>query len=189
MKIALAGPAGTGKSKVAESISNEKGILFLRAKEITNPILKRDGYDYSSGMKVEKFLQTIPRQMELLKKTKEMQSVSMFITDRCFVDLAAYALSSSETLDTETIDKIVSDSKTYCLRYSHIYLFKLGKLLDNQKRTLCRNYQEMIYMLELGLLTDWGIPFTIIENNDLDPVPKVQRIINDVWTAVKQDAH
>lgn len=187
MKIALAGPAGTGKSKVAEIISNEKGILFLRAKDITNPILKRDGYDYSSGMKVERFLQTVPRQMELLKRTKEAQSLSMFVTDRCFVDLAAYAISSGDCLDSETIEKIVRDSKAYCSRYSHIYLFKLGKLIDNQKRTLCRSYQEMIYFIELGLLTDWGINFSIIENPDVDPIPKSNRIITEVWNSLPAD--
>lgn len=180
-KIVLSGPAGSGRSTVAEIISREKGIPFLKAKDITTPILKRDGYDYASGQKVERFLQTTSRQLEIFEKTQCQQSVPCFITDRGFLDIAAYALSSMDTIDIDVLDKIVTESREQIKKYDHVFLFKLGQLIDNKKRTLCRHYQEMIYALELGLLNAWGIPYTIVENDSLDPYPKAAQIVFQVW--------
>lgn len=183
-RIALAGPAGSGKSTVAELVSNDKNIPFLRAKDITTPILKRDGYDYASGLQVEKFLQTRERQLEILKKTQEQIKTDAFITDRCMVDLAAYALSGIDYLDAETLEEILRISKSQTSTYTDIFLFKTGSLIDNKKRTMNRHFQDLIYTIELGLLTEWGVNFTIIDHPVIDAKFKAdivfQKAFNDV---------
>jgi len=182
LKIALAGPAGSGKSTVANLVSSVKGFPFLRAKDITTPILKRDGYDYSSGFQVEKFLQTDKRQLEIFAKTLSQQSgENFFITDRCMVDLAAYAIAGIDYLTAETLDEILYKAKTFSSEYDYVFLFKTGQLINNNKRTLNRHFQDMIYMLELGLLTEWDIPFIIIDQPVIDAQTKAGEIIKEVW--------
>lgn len=181
MRIALSGPSGSGRSTVAEVVSKTKNIPFLMAKDITTPILKRDGYDYASGVKVEKFLQTPNRQIEILSKTQIQQNGNNFITDRGFVDIAAYALMAMDSLDKDVLEEILTETKNLSKTYDHIFLFKLGHLIDNKKRTMCRHYQEMVYTLQLGLLNAWDLKYTIIENDNLDPSPKAEKIIKTVW--------
>ena len=179
-RIVLAGPAGTGRSSVAEGLSLNLGIPFLKAKDITNPILKRDGYDYASGVQVEKFLQTKSRQIEILNKTMEQMKTESFVTDRGLLDLAAYAMLGVEYLDAEDIDRIVCMCQANMKRYTNVFLFRPGELIDNQKRTLNRHYQNLVYTVELGLLNDWGTSFSIVENCGMDTNLKLENIINDI---------
>ncbi len=176
-RILLSGPAGTGKSTVAEAVAVSLKIPFLKAKDITNAILKRDGYDYASGVQVEKFLQTKARQIEILNKTMEQIKKDRFITDRGLLDLAAYAMLGIDTLEAEDIDRILCMCQTNIKRYTDIYLFKPGELLDNKKRTLNRHYQDLVYTVELGLLHEWKVKFSIIENDDLNVTEKVKKIL------------
>jgi hypothetical protein len=179
-RIVLAGPAGTGRSSVAEALSLKLGIPFLKAKDITNPILKRDGYDYASGVQVEKFLQTKSRQIEILNKTMEQVKTESFITDRGLIDLAAYAMLGVDYLDAEDIDRILCMCQANIKRYTGIFLFRPGELIDNKKRTLNRHYQNLVYTVELGLLKDWGIDFSIIESCGMDTESKLENILNDI---------
>lgn len=180
MRILLSGPSGTGRSTIAELLSKEKNIPFLKAKDITNPILKRDGYDYASGVQVEKFLQTKSRQIEILNKTMEQMKTEPFVTDRGLLDLAAYAMIGVEYLDAEDIDRIVCICQANIKRYTNIFLFRPGELIDNHKRTLNRHYQNLVYTVELGLLNDWGISFSIVENCGMDTGIKLANILNDI---------
>jgi hypothetical protein len=179
-KIALAGPAGTGRSSVAEILSVKLSIPFLKAKDITNPILKRDGYDYASGVQVEKFLQTKARQIEILNKTMEQLKSDEFITDRCMLDLAAYAMLGTDHLDAEDIDRILYMCQSNIKKYTKIFLFRPGELIDNKKRTLNRHYQNLVYTVELGLLGEWGLNFSIVDNYNLDTETKIENIIGDL---------
>lgn len=176
-RILFAGPAGTGKSTIAESISKSLHIPFLKAKDITNPILKRDGYDYASGVQVEKFLQTKSRQIEILNETIKQINHESFITDRGLIDLAAYAMVGVDNLEAQDIDRILCMCKANIHKYTHIFLFKPGELIDNQKRTLNKHYQNLIYTVELGVFNDWNVKFNIVENNDLNVQAKTETIL------------
>jgi adenylate kinase family enzyme len=96
MKIGIAGCSGTGKSILAEKLASELDIPFLPSKDITGDILQREGYDYSSGQQVEKFLATNELQNEILKRTIKQQSIESFVTDRTALDLTAYAIVEME---------------------------------------------------------------------------------------------
>ena len=61
-KIGIVGAAGTGKTALAEALALKLGIPLLKSREITEDILKRDGYDYSSGIQIERFLANTGRQ-------------------------------------------------------------------------------------------------------------------------------
>ena len=107
LRIGISGPSGSGKTSVADVVSGHFGIPFLRAKDVTSPILDRDGYDYSDSRPVERFLQTDERQVEILEETEKAQSIQSFVTDRTFIDLAAYALAGSDFLSVEVVERIL----------------------------------------------------------------------------------
>lgn len=176
-RILLAGPSGTGRTTIGDALSRELKIPFLKAKDITNPILKRDGYDYASGLQVERFLQTSPRQIEILTETsRQMDGLDQFITDRGYLDLAAYAMLGEESLDAETLDRILGVCHCGIKRYTHIFLFRPGELIDNSKRTLSRHYQSLVFMVELGLLTEWRLSYSVVDDYGMDTHLK----LNDV---------
>lgn len=179
-RILLAGSSGTGRSTIAESLSKELKIPFLKAKDITNPILKRDGYDYSSGVQVEKFLQTKVRQIEILNKTIEQMSIESFVTDRGLIDLAAYAMLGVDYLDPEDIDKILCVCQSKLKKYTNIFLFRPGELIDNKKRTLNRHYQNLVYTIELGLLKEWNSEFIIIDNYGMNTDIKLEMVLGKI---------
>jgi len=180
MKILFCGPSGSGKSTIANAVSLQINVPFLKAKDITTKILKRDNYDYASGVQVEKFLSTKARQLEILTQTVLQQNADEFITDRGFIDLASYAMCAIDMLDAETLDKILCTCQTHVKRYSHVFLFQQGELIDNQKRTLNRHYQNLIYTVELGLMKEWKIDYTLIEDCGMDSQFKIQKVIESL---------
>jgi hypothetical protein len=87
-------------------------IPFFPSRPITQEILERDQYDFSSGIQVERFLAAADRQSEILKKTINQQmDVDQFVTDRTFVDLAAYAICELHDDDTSTLQKLYDACK------------------------------------------------------------------------------
>ncbi len=168
-RIGICGCGGTGKSSLAESLSKSLGIPFLKSKEITHLILNRDGYDYSSGIQIERFLANTGRQNEILRRTLEQQSVQEFVTDRTVIDLAAYALSEMRE-DSDVVRHIVETCRKNIGIYTHLLLcpWQDIPLTDNGKRTLNPWYQLVIHAIERGIMDDWGCKYhvmPIIEND------------------------
>lgn len=163
MKIGVVGAAGTGKSSLAEMLSKALGIPFLKSKDITHLILQRDGYDYSSGIQIERFLANTGRQNEILRRTLEQQSVPEFVTDRTVIDLAAYALSEMRE-DSDTVRHIIETCHKNVGLYTHLLLcpWQDAPLTDNGKRTLNPWYQFVIHTIERGIMDDWGCKYLIM---------------------------
>jgi len=167
MKIGVVGAAGTGKSSFAEAISKILGLPFLKSKDITQTILSRDGYDYSSGIQIEQFLANSGRQNEILRRTIEQQSVENFVTDRTVVDLAAYAVCEMHT-EVEVVKHVFEACRKYASIYTHLFLcpWREKSITDNQKRTLNPWYQLMIHAVERGILDDWNCSYYVLETDE-----------------------
>ena len=171
-RIGIVGCAGTGKSSLAEGLAKALLIPFLKSKDITHLIVSRDGYDYSSGVQIERFLANTGRQNEILRRTLEQQSVEQFVTDRTMIDLAAYALCElRESVDT--VQHIVETCRKNMSRYTHLFLcpWQNTPMTDNSKRTLNPWYQLIIHAIERGIMDDWGCQYHI-----MPLVPNEQRV-------------
>lgn len=165
-RIGVCGCGGTGKSSLAESLAKALTVPCLRSKDITQLILSRDGYDYSSGIQIERFLANTGRQNEILRRTMEQQAIAQFVTDRTVVDLAAYALCElRENRDNSDILKnIVDTCRKNVVNYTHLLLCPWqDQLTDNGKRTLNPWYQLVIHAIERGIMDDWGCQYHVMQ--------------------------
>ncbi len=180
-RIGMVGCAGTGKSALSVELSKKMSIPFLAAKAITTPILKRDGYDHASGVQIERFLAESTRQRELLNKTIEQQAQSIdFVTDRTFVDLAAYAVIEMHDHDPDTLRRIFSECRKLASTYTHLIVcpWKDAPVPDNQRRTLNPWYQFLVHATSLGLLDEWKLKYTVLTSTSLqDRVAEVVKLV------------
>ena len=169
-KIGVCGPGGVGKTELAEALSKKLNIPLLKSREVTQEILNRDGYDYTSGIQIERFLANIGRQNEMLKRTLELQSVPSFVTDRTLIDLAAYATCELYNSDHNVLRNIIKECRDNVQAYTHIFFcpWKDVPVEDNNRRTLNPMYQHLIHMVELGIMADWGCSFVFLEEDGTD---------------------
>jgi hypothetical protein len=164
-RIGIVGSAGTGKSTTARVLAEELGLPFLSAKEITDPILQRDGYDFSSGMQIERFLGLGDRQREILYGTINQQlNQENFVTDRTFIDLAAYAICEQNDVNQDIVAEIHDHCRDKSKVYTHLFVcpWKEGPLGNNGRRTLNPWYQFMIHCLDIGVLQRWNLGYTVL---------------------------
>ena len=167
LRIGIVGCAGTGKTTLAATVAKKLKIPFLPSKNITQGILDRDGYDYGSGIQIERFLADSKRQLEIFEKTSESHNErDSFITDRTPVDLAAYALSELHDSDPALLRQIVESSRRLVSRYTHLFLcpWKDKPIENNKRRTLNPWYQYLIHGLELGLMAEWRVRYMILKH-------------------------
>jgi len=164
-RIGIAGCAGTGKSSLAKGLSTKLGIPFLEAKAITGDILERDGYDYSSGVQIERFLANTGRQNEILRRTVEQQSVETFVTDRTVIDLAAYVACEMHDTEPKAVKDILTACKKHVTAYTHILLcpWQDRPVSENKRRTLNPWYQFVIHTMERGIMDEWGCKYHMVE--------------------------
>lgn len=167
LRVGICGCAGTGKSSLARDLAQSLGVQFLESKVITQSILTRDGYDYSSGVQVERFLAHTGRQNEILRRTMEMEDAATngFVTDRTVVDLAAYVVAELQDMDTKGLKHIFDTCRKRVAVYTHLLLcpWRDKPFEKNDKRTLNPWYQFKIHALEMGILDTWGCKFSIVE--------------------------
>lgn len=176
-RIGIIGCAGTGKSLLAERIASQINVDFLASKDITGDILRRDGFDYASGMQIEKFLATPKRQKEILRETKKQQSGDNFITDRTAVDLAAYAVLES---DRAYVDKYMEEYRELSKVYTHLFFcpWFRSRLDDNNKRTLDQWYQFAVHAVEMEVLNFFDLDAHVFDEDSIDE--RVQKAVDIV---------
>jgi hypothetical protein len=149
---------------LAEAVAKTLAIPNMKSREITEDILKRDGYDYGSGIQIERFLANTGRQNEILRRTIEQQSVPEFVTDRTVVDLAAYAICEMHHSDVTALRRIIETCRKNVSNYTHLFLCPWMDLpvSATQKRTLNPWYQYLIHVVERGILDEWGCKYHIL---------------------------
>jgi len=176
IRIGIVGCAGTGKSVFAEKIAATFNVPLLSSKDITGDILIRDGYDYASGIQVERFLSTPERQKEILTRTIAQQSVSSFVTDRTSVDLAAYAILEMD--GPLNVKKYVEQCRQLSEVYTHLFFCNWvdGDISDNHKRTLDPWYQFTVHSVEMQVAAMFGL--TLINMVEEDAGKRLEIVKN-----------
>jgi len=177
--LGIVGCAGTGKSILAERLAIELGVPFIPAKNITEDILRRDGYDYASGQQVEKFLATPEHQYEILRRTQEMyDNVDEFVTDRTGIDLAAYAILEMDgALNVKRyLEKCLSLAKS--CTFMAFCPWEDRDITDNKKRTLDPWYQFAVHSVELQVNRIFGTSMCIPDCEDVDG--RVKALMNAI---------
>jgi predicted ATPase len=187
IRVGMCGSAGSGKTALALEVAKRMSIPALLSRDITDSILRRDGYDYGSGIQIERFLANSGRQNEILRRTIEQQSIESFVTDRTVIDLAAYAVCELHHSDVTALRRIVDTCRRNVSVYTHLFLcpWKDVAVGDTKKRTLNPWYQFMIYIIERGILDEWGCKYHIFEDDDIDGrmVKIASFFIDDIGTA------
>jgi len=181
-RIGIVGCAGTGKSSLARQVAQAMELPLLESKRITQDILERDGYDYGSGIQVERFLANTGRQNEILRRTLEQEQSEDFVTDRTLIDLAAYVVSEMHDSDTKVVADIFNTCQERASRYTHLFLcpWRNERASENKKRTLNPWYQLLIHAVEVGIMDLWGCSYTILEPYETDE--RVQFIVRGALT-------
>lgn len=182
VRVGITGAAGTGKSALARRVAEKLNLPLLESKTITQDILERDGYDYGSGIQVERFLANTGRQNEILRRTMEQESVDSFVTDRTLVDLSAYVVCEMHDSDTKVVSDIFNTCQERVSRYTHLFLcpWRNERADENQKRTLNPWYQFKIHAMEMGILAQWKCPYVTLESYETED--RVDFIVDQVLT-------
>ncbi len=182
LRIGIMGAAGTGKSSLARKVAEKLDLPLLESKRITQDILERDGYDYGSGVQVERFLANTGRQNEILRRTLEQEEVDSFVTDRTLVDLAAYVVCEMHDSDTKVVGDIFNTCQEHTSRYTHLFLcpWRNERAGENRKRTLNPWYQFLIHAVEVGIMAHWGCPYVVLEPYETDA--RVDFIVSQALT-------
>ena len=165
------GCGGVGKSSVARALAQIINVPYLEAKHVTGEILKRDGYDYSSGVQVERFLAAPSRQMEMLTKTiTEQNGTDDFVTDRTFIDLAAYAIAELSDGDEGLLRRIYGACHSQSTIYTDLILCPWYDVpvVNNAKRTLNPWYQFKVHSLLVSLVSEWNLKCLVLKSDNLD---------------------
>lgn len=184
-RIGFVGAAGTGKSTLAKATAKLLEVEFLSSKQITQPILERDGYDYGSGIQIERFLANNSRQLEIMRKTIKLQKKhDQFVTDRTVVDLAAYAIKELHEHDSKTLRKIYDSCQKASGIYTHLIVcpWREGPVADNKRRTLNQWYQFLIHCTERGIIREWelkeSVQVSVLETDGFeDRMKEIKAII------------
>ena len=179
IRIGICGCGGTGKSSIARAVAEKLNLPLIEAKGVTREILVRDGYDYCSGIQVERFLASPVRQEELMTKTITAQVTDgTWVADRTTIDLAAYAVAELHDDDLALLRRIFFACKKHAPVYTHLFLcpWKDMPVSDNHKRTLNPWYQFQIHALEEGIMDDWGIKRHMLTATDT--AGRVTEIVN-----------
>ena len=176
-RIGIIGAAGTGKSSLAEVLALKLEIPNLKSREITESILRRDSYDYGSGIQIERFLANTGRQNEILRRTIEQQIVTSFVTDRTVVDLAAYAVCEMHHSDSVALKHIIETCHRNVSVYTDLFVcpWRDETIADTGKRTLNPWYQYLIHVAELGILRDWNCNFIVLQEQSTEN--RIQEIL------------
>jgi hypothetical protein len=160
LRIGLVGCAGTNKTAVAKEVASRLGVEFIDSSSVTKEILRRDGYDYTSGVQVERFLADSSRQKEILKRTMDRHlACESFVIDRTLIDLAAYAVVELHDEDLSLLRTIFHACRERVGLYTHLFLipWKDVPVRNNRRRTINPWYQFLIHAVDEGIMTDWGV--------------------------------
>lgn len=175
MRIGITGASGSGISALAKALASHYDVTYLSFKKEIRAILKREEYNWSSGIQVEQFLTQRGCQLEIADKVLALtRATDNFVADRTVVDVSAYAI--IELYDQPVItETIINSCRKEISRYDGIVLCQWNDVLDNdQVRTLNKWYQLLVHTTIMGLLDEWGISYFKCDATEDGAVDKVK---------------
>ena len=180
MKIALSGSAGTGRTTIAKRIAS--AINYNPLTNLAKSLLKDEGFRYGTDETVEEFLATPVRQLKLfqLKQMKESE-LENFVTDRSWIDLAAYCIQGMQTRTDFDISSFIEDCRTEVEKYDAIIHIPWGRqpLQPNGTRTINPWFQFVIDSIICRLANQWQIQMIEIDGG-LANVDAIQEILTSI---------
>lgn len=183
-RIAFVGPSGIGKTTLAKAISKEYNIPFISGS-------MSDILPNTKDMTHVKMMEEIPeilssRNWQALNiRNRLFRNEPTFVTDRSFVDPAAYYwYELSSHLPECELEHFFGTAKVCMEQYVDLAIFlplsldtrESWTIEDNSKRITNRYFQIQISSLMGELLADWEIPTLVI--NSLDYNERMEEIRN-----------
>ena len=178
MKIALSGSAGTGRTTIARKLSQIVGYPSLT--NLAKSILRDDGFKYGMGLTVEQFLCTPDRQGMLAENKRVMEShYDDFVTDRSWLDLAAYCVQGMLEKEKFDISEFLNECQEEVEKYDIIIHIPWGRqpLESNGTRTIDPWFQFIIDSIICRLAMLWDVKLISVPSN-LDNNETLEWIVN-----------
>ena len=187
-RIMFVGPSGIGKTTLARFIETKYGIPFLSGS-------MSDLMPDTKEMHHAEFLhqecgELINKDYQLLNlRNKLFKDKDSFVTDRSYVDLAAYFIYKQSTNIPECeIEAFLDICKELTLKQCDLLIYlplsmynmKEWKIEDNHKRIQNRYYQTQMSDIMGNLLTQWNISgeVDILVVPQLDFYDRIHRIMS-----------
>lgn len=180
MKISLSGCAGTGRTAVVHRLADKTNTPIITG--VARQILEKEGYEYGSDVTVEKFLATPDRQRKIFDYKKKLETeAEKFITDRSWVDQAAYAILELNNQPGFDLTTYVDDCREESQRLDMIVYvpWNCRPLEPNNLRTLNPWYQLTVDSVIFNLLHRWNVEYITLPNG-LTPDKSVKWIIDSL---------
>lgn len=178
MKITLTGSSSTGKTTLSKALmANAFFASTVRAFVTTDArrILTEMGHTSMDLMKKE---ETRIFQLKYFEKKANLESeLADFLTDRSFVDVAAYwVVRDSEP--GEERDNFVRECRKQSSHYDVHFYLPTGVIPfeSDGYRSEDMSFHKKIDLTIKGILDDWRIPYVTLGVSDLDQ--RVQRVLD-----------
>jgi nicotinamide riboside kinase len=170
MKIALTGASSTGKTTLADSLMKEPGFRqqvddFLTTN--ARGLLERMGHKSMDRMRRDELLQ-FQREYLALKQQMEGER-DRYLTDRSFVDVAAYWLRRDAIeLGPEQREELVEVCRVAAQRYDlHVYCpFGVVEFKPDGYRSEDLRHHREIGEQIASFLSEWGVRFITLDTAD-----------------------
>jgi hypothetical protein len=180
MQIGICGSHRTGKTTLAEAISNRIGIPFLKTS--TSAVFKQHGLDPAQPLD---FKTRLWIQQRVIEAAVEVWKQEVFITDRTPLDFMAYTLAECQG-DTVVDFQALEDYLNQCFEVTQQYFTNIvlvqpaiPLVYEPGKAALNRAYIEHLNIIITGLCNDERIscPFIIIKRDIISLEARIQRVL------------
>lgn len=176
-RIMFVGPSGIGKTTLAKFIETKYGIPFISGS--MSDLMPDTKEMHHSEFLHQECGELINKDYQLLNlRNKLFKDKETFVTDRSYVDLAAYFIYKQSTNIPECeVDAFLDICKDLTVQQCDLliylplsmYYMKEWPMEDNKKRIINRYYQVQMSDIMGNLLTQWNLSSEV----DILVVPKL----------------
>lgn len=187
-RIMFVGPSGIGKTTLAKFIETKYGIPFISGS--MSDLMPDTKEMHHAEFLHQKCGELINKDYQLLNlRNKLFKDKETFVTDRSYVDLAAYFIYKQSTNIPECeVDAFLDICKDLTVQQCDLLIYlplsmynmKEWAMEDNKKRILNRYYQVQMSDIMGNLLTQWSrlINLDILVVPQLDFYDRIHMIMS-----------